>query len=91
MSIKPDYYKTWVDVRNYSGCRLNVSVECNDLAISLANKNKLSIKQAWYYMLAIKYIFRFNNKDDPIKDLDKAITCLEQLKYEMEKRIECRI
>lgn len=87
MYIKPNYYKTCVEVRNYSGCKLDVNLECNDLAISLAKKNNLSIKQAWYYMQAIKYIFRFNNKDEPIKDLDKAITNLEQLKYEMEKRI----
>lgn len=86
MSIKPDYYRTWVEVRTYAGDLTSVNLECNDLATSLAKKNNLSIKQAWYYMQAIKYLFRFNNKGEPVYNIDKAITCLEDLKSEMIKR-----
>ena len=87
MSVRPDYYRCWVEARTYSGDVTSMNLECNDLAIALAKKNNLSIRQAWYYMLAIKYLFRLNNKGEPTYNIDKAITCLEELRYQMNKRL----
>lgn len=86
MSIKPNYYKILVNVRDYWGKKIFATLECNNLIDALVKKNELTFKQGWIYGMAIKYLFRVNNKGDAIENIDKAITCLEDLKSEMIKR-----
>ena len=80
MSIRPNYYKILVNVRDYWGAKISATLECNDLISSLVKKNKLTFIQGWYYGQAIKYLFRINNKGDANENIDKAITCLGNLK-----------
>lgn len=86
MKLKPTYYKIFVDVRDYWGNLISASLVCNDLIDALVKKNELTFKQGWFYGQAIKYLFRVNNKGDATENIDKAITCLEDLKSEMIKR-----
>ena len=86
MSIKPDYYKVIVEVRSYSGERMDVTLECNDLVVAKKKKNNLTLKQAWYFMSAIKYLFRVNNKGEAQTNIEKAITNLTELEYSLYKR-----
>lgn len=83
VSIRPNYYKAFVDVRNYNGEKIWSTLECNDLIFGLVQKNELTFKQGWYYGQAIKYLFRVNKKGDASENIDKAITCLQNLQESM--------
>lgn len=84
MSIKPNYYKVFVDVRDYDGgIKKFATLECNDLICGLVNKNELTFKQGWYYGQALKYLFRVNKKGDASENIEKAITCLQNLQEAM--------
>lgn len=79
VGIRPNYYKVFVDVRNYAGEKIFATLECNDLIFGLVQKNELTFRQGWYYGQAIKYLFRVNKKGDASENIEKAITCLQNL------------